>query len=132
MTKTTNELVQLKLQVINYHSGENTDYLQKSIARDACYTSHNSVLYKRKQIADETVEMETAMKEDRELKANSISRKIDRMEGELAHLIDRHQADRDVYCIMHDGIEWSPQGKSRNVTGDLAKKIAHYKKLVAA
>lgn len=132
MTNTTNELVQLKLQVINYHSGENTDYLQKSIARDACYTSHNSLKYKRTQIADQVVEMERAMKDDKELLADSIARKIDRMEGELAHLIDRHQADRDVYCIMHDGIEWSPQGKSRNVSGDLAKKVAHYKKLVAA
>ena len=40
MTKVNNSstLIELKLAVINYHDGENMNYLQKNIARDACYT----------------------------------------------------------------------------------------------
>ena len=47
MTENTSQLIELKLKTIQYHSGDNLDYLQKNIARDACYTSHNSVAYKR-------------------------------------------------------------------------------------
>ena len=69
MSNNTSKLIELKLAVIQYHNGDNMDYLMKSIARDACYTSYNSLQYKRKQMADTIAEFETAVVENKDTKA---------------------------------------------------------------
>lgn len=131
MTNNTSKLIELKLAVIKYHNEDNMDYLMKGIARDACYTSYNSLQYKRKQMADTIADFETAVVENKDTKADAIARRLDSMNIELEHLIERHDADRAVYEIIADGEEWSPQTKSRSVPAALAKKVAAMKKAVA-
>jgi hypothetical protein len=129
MTKKT--LVEMKLAVIMYHNGDNMDYLLNGIARDACYTSYNSINYKKKQIADNLADLETAIVENRDVRADAIARRLDNMEIELNHLTERHDADKEVYSLVTDGEQWTPERKSRNVSGDLAKRVAELKKKVA-
>ena len=132
MTKTTSKLIQLKLDTIKFHEGEGMDYLMKGIARDACYTSFNSLQYKKKVMADTLADFETALAENRDTRADAINRKLENMHVELEHLIERHDADKAVYEIICDGEEWSPTQRSRNVTSELASKVSKYKSLVGA
>ena len=131
MSNNTSKLIELKLAVIQYHNGDNMDYLMKSIARDACYTSYNSLQYKRKQMADTIADFETAVVENKDTKADAIARRLDNMNIELEQMIERHDADRAVYEIITDGEQWEPQRKSRSVPAALAKKVAAMKKAVA-
>ena len=125
------KLVELKLQTIQYHNGDNMDYLMTSMAKDACYTSYNSLVYKKKQMDDTITDFETAVTEGRDMKAEAITRKLDNMEIELEHLEERHNADCQVYTIITDGQAWTPERKKRKVTSALAKKVAELKKRVA-
>lgn len=109
----TSNLIDLKLAVINYHDGENMDYLRQSIARDACYTSFNSLTWKKKQIADAISDFETAVAEGRDSIQMRIVTKIEGMEAELTELEDRHEADKAVYFIISEGQEWMPERKSK-------------------
>jgi len=131
MTKNVSKLIELKLAVIQYHNGDNMDYLMKGIARDACYTSYNSLAYKKKQMADTIADFETAVVENKDIRADAIARRLDNMNIELESLMERHEADKAVYEIITNGEEWSPQTKSRNVPAALAKKVATMKKVVA-
>ena len=131
MTKTTSQLIEMKLNVIKYHNDENMDYLMKGIARDACYTSYNSLQYKRKQMSDTIVEFEEAAVANNEGKAHSLAKRLDNMQIELDHLIERHDADLSVYEIITDGEQWTNERKTRNVPAALTKKIAAMKKAVA-
>ncbi len=80
MTKKLSKLAQLKLDVINYHLHDDESTHRQDIdgtveqaqinerfliglARDACYTSHNSITFKKKQIADSLAEYDTAIEE---------------------------------------------------------------------
>lgn len=125
------KLVELKLQTIQYHNGNNMDYLMTSMARDACYTSYNSLVYKKKQMADTITDFETAVVEGRDMRAEAITRKLENMEIELEHLVERHDADCQVYTIITDGQAWTAERKERNVKGALAKRVAELKKKVA-
>ena len=131
MTNNASTLIELKLAVIQYHSGENMDYLQKGIARDACYTSFNSLAYKRKMMADAIADFETAVTEGRDVPAERLCTRIENMEVELDALIERHEADKGAYTIISDGEEWSPTKATRNVSSDLAKRVAAMKAKVA-
>ena len=128
MTNNASTLIELKLAVIQYHTGENMDYLHKGIARDACYTSFNSLSYKRKQMADTIADFETAVTEGRDVLAERLCTRIENMEIELDALIERHEADKAAYHIITDGEEWSPnKAPTRNVPSDLAKRVAAMK-----
>jgi len=131
MTKNVSKLIEMKLAVITYHNGDNMDYLMKGIARDACYTSYNSLQYKRKQMSDTICEFEEAAVANHEAKATSLANRLDNMQIELDELIERHEADKSVFEIITDGEQWTPQAKSRNVPAALAKKVAAMKKAVA-
>lgn len=113
MTQNASSLIALKMAVIEYHSGEGMDYLQKGIARDACYTSLNSLQYKKKQMADAITDYETAILEGRDTPQMRILALIERMEVELEHLEERHEADKAVFHIVTDGEEWTAQPKKR-------------------
>ena len=131
MSNNTSKLIELKLAVIQYHNGDNMDYLMKGIARDACYTSYNSLQYKRKQMADTIADFESAVVENKDTKADAIARRLDSMNVELEQMIERHDADLAVYEIINDGEQWEPQRKTRSVPAALAKKVAAMKKAVA-
>ena len=133
MTKNASKLIELKLAVIQYHTGDNMDYLQRGIARDACYTSFNSLTYKRKQMADTIADFETAVVENRDTIADRLASRVENMEIELNELIERHEADKAVYEIIADGEEWLMEPKKRAIiTKDKAKRIAELKAKVAA
>ena len=131
MTKNVSKLIELKLAVIQYHNADNMDYLMKGIARDACYTSYNSLQYKRKQMSDTICEFEEAVVANHEAKATAIANRLDNMQIELDELTERHEADKSVYEIITDGEQWEPQRKSRSVPAAVAKKVAAMKKAVA-
>ena len=133
MTKNASKLIELKLAVIQYHTGDNMDYLQRGIARDACYTSFNSLTYKRKQMADTIADFESAVVENRDTIADRLASRVENMEIELNELIERHEADKAVYEIIADGEEWTMEPKKRAIiTKDKAKRIAELKAKVAA
>lgn len=133
MTKKTSTLIELKLAVIQYHTGDNMDYLQRGIARDACYTSLNSLTYKRKQMADTIADFETAVVEGRDMLAERLGSRVENMNVELEELIERHEADKAVYEIISDGEVWTPESKKRApITKDQTKRIAELKAMVAA
>lgn len=131
MTNNTSKLIELKLAVIQYHDGDQMDYLQKGIARDACYTSRNSLTYKKKQMADAISDYETAVNEGRDAPQMRILSMIERMEVELEELEERHFADCAVYTIVNDGEEWEAQPK-RRTPALKSDKLAALKKRVAA
>jgi len=132
MTTGTSKLIELKLAVIKYHQIDGNDYLIQSIARDACYTSHNSIVYKKKQMADEMADYETKVEEKRDAPLMRISNRIDRMEIELDHLEERHHADLAAYTIITDGLEWSPPPPKKRAPMMKSSKIEALKKRVAA
>ena len=131
MTKNDSKLIELKLAVIQYHTGDDMDYLQKGIARDACYTSFNSLQYKKKMMADAITDYETAVLENRDAPQMRILSIIERMEVELEHLEDRHECDKAVYHIISDGDEWAMAPKKRTPVLK-SSKIEALKKRVAA
>lgn len=131
MTQNASKLIELKLAVIQYHDGEHMDYLQVGIARDACYTSLNSLQYKKKLMADAISDYETAVAEGRDAPQMRILNMIEQMEVELEELEERHQADKAVYHIITDGEEWEPTPK-RRAPAMKSDKIAALKKRVAA
>lgn len=113
MTKKTPTLVELKLAVINYHPKE-MEYLKNGIARDACYTSFNSLTYKQGQMADVAAEIKDLLPErGSEIVDVKLARLVDRheaMEIEHQELVERHAADLEVYKTVV-GEEWTPRPK---------------------
>jgi len=134
MTTTAPSLIALKLAVIEYHNGDNMDYLQKNIARDACYTSNNSLAYKKRQMADAIGDFESAITEDRDVLAERLCQRIESMEVELEELIERHEADKGVYLIIADGEEWTASNPTTRTKskGNLSDKVAAMKAKVGA
>ena len=95
----TPTLADLKLAVVNFHSGE---YTRISVARDACYTSHNSIQWKLDQMSNLKAEIASLMPLDdqSEVVSVNLAKKIDifrSMEAELAELEERHNADLKVF-----------------------------------
>jgi hypothetical protein len=105
-----NDLVALKIAVIKYHGAN--EYTEKGIARDACYTSFNSLQYKLRgegQMADVAAEIKDLIPQrGQEIADVKLARLLDRYEGmetELAVLQERHNADLAAYKQL-TGEEW--------------------------
>jgi len=110
-------LVELKLAVVNHHNGEENEYLRTSVARDACYTSKNSIDWK----LDQMLKVKTELAElfplegGPEVVGVQIARKLEvyeSMQLELDELQKRHDADLAVYQAV-TGEAWSPRPKSK-------------------
>ncbi len=129
MTKKNNAptLQELKLAVINYHKGDENEYLRSSIARDACFTSFNSMEWKNGQMSDIKSELAELSEDGSEVVDIKVGRKIalyQRMEDELAELIERHDTDCNVYTEITQGEIWTPRPKrtySSDGLGDQAE-----------
>lgn len=137
MTTTTNtsikDLIALKLQVIKFH--EANEYTETSIARDACYTSFNSIQFKKTgngQMADIAAEIKGLMpergQEIADVKIERLLTRYENMEVELDILTDRHDADKAVFKLL-TGDEWTARPKrTHKSTGlgldDRLKKFA--------
>lgn len=116
MTKKTPTLVELKLAVLNYWQGTqdvkpNEQFIE-GIARDECYTSHNSLNYKKRQLADKLADYETAHEQGRSASMAAIQRLIDAIEVELDLLHERHEADLSVFEQV-TGRQWEPTPKKQ-------------------
>jgi hypothetical protein len=119
MTKQTN-LVDLKLAVIKYHNGN--EYLEISMARDACFTSYNSLMWKRTgagQMGDLAAEIKDLLpqrgQEITDVKLERLLDRYEQMEAELAILEERHAADKGVYFLLA-GEEWTARPKRTHVS----------------
>jgi len=118
-TNATPSLVELKLAVINFHKGDHLEYTRTGIARDACYTSHNSIKWKLEQMSKIKEDIATlAPTEDlSEVVQVQLAKKVDiyqSMEEELAELQERHDADLQVYHMI-TGEVWSAKPRRTGV-----------------
>jgi hypothetical protein len=109
------ELVALKLAVIKYHNAN--DYLETSMARDACFVSFNSLQWKKTgqgQMLDTAAEIKDLLpqrgQEITDVKLERLLDKYEQMETELNMLEERHNADKAVYKEI-TGDEWSAKPK---------------------
>jgi hypothetical protein len=114
MTKSISTLAKLKLEVINYHTTDkpsqdgpvvNEKFLI-GLARDACYTSNNSLGFKKKQVADARAEYDEHVAKENIYSAEKTERYIDLLTPELDELQTRHEADTEVYAIVTHGEVW--------------------------
>ena len=128
-TSATPTLIDLKLAVINHHKGEWNEYLRTSIARDACYTSHNSLNWKTEQILKVKEDIAILVPDSgNEVTDVNLQKKIEiyqRMEDELAELTERHEADKEVYFRLTEEV-WTINKKKKvatNATVEAAKAI---------
>jgi hypothetical protein len=109
------ELTKIKLTAINYHKGDNMEYLRSQIAKDACFTSKNSLRWKTGQMAEKKAEI-AALHEasGSEVVDTKLAKRIDiyhSMEDELAELQIRHDADLQVHKEI-TGEDWKERPKS--------------------
>lgn len=115
------DLIALKLAIINYHEEAN-EFLKNGIARDACYTSFNSLKWKREQMADTAAEIKELLpqrgQEISDVKLAKLLDKYENMETELEVLQERHDADKAVYKTIV-GEEWTARPKRTYVAKGL-------------
>lgn len=108
-------LTKMKLAVVNFHKGDHNEYVRISVARDACYTSFNSIEWKSEQMSKTKNELaELAAEAGQEVVDINIGKKISlyrKMEEELAELQKRHVADLEVYTEVTQGETWTPKPK---------------------
>lgn len=126
MTKTLSKLAQMKLEIIKYHTHykesskiENVDGTLDAydlndkfiigLARDACYTAHNSLQFKRQQISDTIAELEVNQSEGRVYQAERNDEFIkSRLMPEFDELKCRYEADCEVYKHITGGETYMP------------------------
>jgi hypothetical protein len=112
---TIETLVQLKLSVIKFHNAN--EYLEAAMARDACFTSHNSLQWKKTgdgQMADIAAEIKDLLpqrgQEIADVKIERLLARYELMEQELETLEVRHSADKAVYKAI-TGEDWTARPK---------------------
>ena len=146
MTKKTLTLVERKLAVLDWFNGlqdvaPNERFIE-SIAKDECYTSKNSLDYKKRMLADRLAEYEViANGEAVELarkhgsvispiQLDRLQKLIDNIEDELALLETRHEADLSVYEQV-TGKSWEPAPKKTRPVSMSKERLAALKARVA-
>jgi hypothetical protein len=116
---TQNDLVALKLATIKFHNAN--EYLEVAMARDACFTSYNSLMWKKTgngQMGDVAAEIKELLpqrgQEITDVKLERLLTRYEQMEAELSILEDRHNADKAVYKLIAQE-EWSARPKRTHV-----------------
>ena len=108
-------LIDMKLAVIKHHAGEHNEYLRKSLAGDACYSSHNSLEYKSKQMSEKRAELASLRPaEGSEVIDIKLAKGVDvynRMSDEMLELQERFDADKAVYYTFTSE-QWKPWKKT--------------------
>lgn len=117
---TKNDLVALKLAVIKYHNAN--EYLEVAMARDACFTSFNSLNWKKTgdgQMGDIAAEIKDLLpqrgQEITDVKLERLLSRYEQMEAELSILEERHAADKAVYKIVAQE-DWTARPKRTHVS----------------
>lgn len=129
-TSATPTLAELKLAVINFHKGNDMEYLRQQLARDACYTSANGLKWKTEQMSKLKMQIaELVPEQGTEVSDIKLARLVDiyhGMEVELEELQQRHDADLEVYTIVTEGEVWYAKPKKKadtNALVDAARAI---------
>jgi len=121
---TISKLAKMKLEVINFHTTDKpsvdgpvvNDNFLKGLGRDACYTSSNSLTFKKKQLADSLAEYDQAFADKNSYAIERTERWINTLMPELEELQARHDADCQVYTVLTGGEAWTAKKKpSTNV-----------------
>lgn len=133
------DLFTLKMAVACYHSGE---YNRINKARDACYTSNNSIEYKHGLMLDVKADM-ASLRQQLEMQEEvagqgtvigvKLSKKLDifkSMEEELKELEDTHKNDRAVYKKL-TGETWNPPRKSGSGKSASQSELEQIDKILA-
>lgn len=109
------ELAKIKITAVNFHKGDNMSYLRNQIARDACYTSQNSLNWKLEQMSNLKAEIaELHEASGTEIVDVKLAKRVDiyhSMQDELEELEIRHQADLEVHKQI-TGEDWKATPKS--------------------
>ena len=134
MTKKTLTLVERKLAVLDWFNGlqdvaPNERFIE-SIAKDECYTSKNSLDYKKRMLADRLADYEDAAEQKQHIKMDALQKLIDNVEDELALLETRHEADLSVYEQV-TGKSWEPAPKKTRPVSMSKERLAALKAKVA-
>tara|TARA_B100001093_G_scaffold505772_1_gene563634 strand:+ start:1211 stop:1744 length:534 start_codon:yes stop_codon:yes gene_type:complete len=134
MTKKTLTLVERKLAVLDWFNGlqdvaPNERFIE-SIAKDECYTSKNSLDYKKRMLADRLADYEDAAEQKQHIKMDALQKLIDNVEDELALLETRHEADLSVYEQV-TGKSWEPAPKKTRPVSMSKERLAALKARVA-
>ena len=137
MTKIS-KLAQLKLEVINYHTTDKpsadgpiiNDKFLIGLGRDACYTSNNSLTFKKKQLADSLAEYDTAVAEANGYAMERTERWISTLMPELDELQTRHDADCEVFAVLTHGEVWQAKRTASTKTAKIAN-FSNLRKRVA-
>jgi hypothetical protein len=115
-----NDLVALKLAVIKFHNAN--EYLEVAMARDACFTSFNSLQWKKTgtgQMGDVAAEIKELLpqrgQEITDVKLERLLSRYEQMETEYAILEERHNADKAVYKTIAQE-DWSARPKRTHVS----------------
>lgn len=121
---TISHLADLKLAVIEYHKNAN-EYAKTGMARDACFTSFNSLMWKRtgqNQMLDTAAEIKSLLPqrgtEIIDVKLEKLLARYELMEEELETLTERHEADKEVYHRI-TGEHWSAKPKRTHTSDGL-------------
>lgn len=109
------ELTKLKLAVVNLHTGDENKYVRITVARDACFTSHNALSWKTEQMDGVRDEIAGIVEDGGEISNLNLERKIElfgRMQSELIELTLRHEADLAVYEAITEE-KWRPGPRAK-------------------
>tara|TARA_R100001082_G_scaffold106810_1_gene80039 strand:+ start:77 stop:505 length:429 start_codon:yes stop_codon:yes gene_type:complete len=142
MTNTLSTLAKMKLDVIKYHAdtittnlnGEEITNLKDlvSMARDACYTSNNSVGFVKTSISDTLAEYDQAVEDKNDRQIESSKRYLAILQSRLVSHQERHQADVDVYANLTGGEVWKPTKKGSTSAKTISKgNLEELRKVVA-
>ena len=139
MSNNVSNLAKLKLEVIKYHTNQDGEsntsmvnqYFLESIAKDSCYTSLNSLNYKKRQIADASADYDTKKEEHNHTACERIDQYVQRLTLELSELQIRHDADCQVYTIVTGGQAYQYKPKSLKTAPKESEAIKAARKIAA-
>jgi len=115
----TNTLIDLKLSVVNFHADLN-EQARIGIARDACYTSNNSLEYKQGQVDFVVAELKVLRdqfngSEVVDVRMGKKAEYLSALMFELSCAEERHEADKAVYKEV-SGDTWKASPKTGRTT----------------
>jgi hypothetical protein len=116
MTKVlkVSDIVSQKLEHINYYRADHlNDGLFIGMARDACYSANNTLVFKRKQIADSLAEYDRHKAEDNTYAKERSEQWIARLYPELEVLEECFDIAKAVYSNLTGGEDWKPAEKKQ-------------------
>lgn len=139
MSNNVSNLAKLKLEVIKYHTNQDGEsntsmvnqYFLESIAKDSCYTSSNSLNYKKRQIADASADYDTKKEERNHTACERIDQYIQRLTLELSELQIRHDADCQVYTIVTGGQAYKSNANKSKTAPKESEAVKAARKIAA-